>query len=357
MSDEMDNKPLVKAGAVWRIPEPEPEPDPVPHTTVVSREEAAHIVDMANAEILQSAQRAGLKDITPNNEPRWLRDAPVRRNDKGKINPTLDNATVVIAFDPRLKEAFAYDEMRREVKVMRPLQLLGDDAYAHCPRIFSDRDRRAVMAHLQRTCMPGVTESAVIDGVKRYAEARPFHPLRNYLDVCAMEWDRKERLPMLFPHYFSTDDKEYTRAIGQMMMIAAVKRAIEPGCQCDYAVVLEGVQGLRKSSALALLAGDEFFLDNLPRLDQKDSSQMLRGKWIVEIAELSTMRKSEVEEVKAYLTRREEKYRPPYSRMEVTEPRTCIFVGTTNSTDEGYLVDDENRRFWPVRVGEIDLKD
>ena len=67
-----------------------------------------------------------------------------------------------------------------------------------------------------------------------------------------------------------------------------------------------------------MLAGDEFFLDNLPRLDQKDASQMLRGKWIVEIAELSTMRKSELEEVKAYLTRREEKYRPPYSRMEVT---------------------------------------
>jgi predicted P-loop ATPase len=142
-----------------------------------------------------------------------------------------------------------------------------------------------------------------------------------------------------------------------MMMIAGVKRIYEPGCKCDYAVVLESAQGRAKSTVLAILAGEEHFLDNLPRLDHKDSSQALRGKWIVEIAELATMRKSQVEEVKAYLTRRVEKYRPSYGRLEVEEPRTCIFVGTMNPTGDGrYLQDEENRRFWPVKVGFIDLK-
>jgi predicted P-loop ATPase len=113
-----------------------------------------------------------------------------------------------------------------------------------------------------------------------------------------------------------------------------------------------------RNFCVRLLAGEQHFLDNLPRLDHKDSSSALRGKWFVEIAELSTMRKSQVEEVKAYLTRRVEKYRPSYGRLEVEEPRTCVFVGTTNPAADGaYLVDDENRRFWPVKVGSIKLED
>ena len=139
-------------------------------------------------------------------------------------------------------------------------------------------------------------------------------------------------------------------------MIAAVKRIYDPGCKSDYAVVLESPQGHIKSTVLSILAGEEHFLDNLPRLDHKDSSSALRGKWFVEIAELSTMRKSQVEEVKAYLTRRIEKYRPSYGRLEVEEPRTCVFVGTTNPAADGaYLVDEENRRFWPVATGIIDI--
>jgi predicted P-loop ATPase len=143
-----------------------------------------------------------------------------------------------------------------------------------------------------------------------------------------------------------------------MFMVAAVKRIYDPGCKCDYAVVLESPQGHNKSTVLSILAGEDHFLDNLPRLDHKDSSSALRGKWIVEIAELSTMRKSQVDEVKAYLSRRVEKYRPSYGRLEVEEPRTCVFVGTTNPTADGaYLIDEENRRFWPVKVGVIKLDD
>lgn len=131
-------------------------------------------------------------------------------------------------------------------------------------------------------------------------------------------------------------------------------RALTPGEKVDAMLILEGGQGVGKSSALRVLTGESWFGDALPDMGSKDAATYLRGKWIVEIAELTAVRRADLEQVKAFLTRQEERYRPPYGRTEVFEPRRCVFAGTTNSSD--YLRDETgNRRFWPVRVGTIDL--
>ncbi|MGR3609001.1 MAG: VapE domain-containing protein [Sulfitobacter sp.] len=150
------------------------------------------------------------------------------------------------------------------------------------------------------------------------------------------------------------EDNRYNAEVGRRWMISAVARALLPGCKADSCLVLEGGQGSGKSSVLRELAGEEYFGDSLPDISSKDSKQFLRGKWIIELAELATLNRSTFEAIKAFISRQVEQYRPSYGRKDITEPRRCVFAGTTNRDD--YLRDTTgNRRFWPVRTGAIDL--
>jgi len=148
---------------------------------------------------------------------------------------------------------------------------------------------------------------------------------------------------------------EYTQNIGQMFLIAMVARIMEPGCQADYMLILDGPQGVEKSKACRILAGDTAFSENLPLLDQDPVrvSMALRGMWLVEISEMHTFRRANIESLKAFVTRRVEQFTPKYARSVVSEPRQCLFIGTAN----GWQHEDVTgaRRFWPVLVGQLHL--
>ena len=146
--------------------------------------------------------------------------------------------------------------------------------------------------------------------------------------------------------------------IGTLFLMSMVARLFEPGCQSDYMIVLEGPQGEEKSKLCRALAGDEYFSDGLPPItgaDQVRVSMHLRGKWLIEISELEAFSKTETATLKAFITRRVEKYTPKYGKIDRTEPRQCLFVGTTND-DDWNRDDSGGRRFWPVVVVAIDVE-
>lgn len=192
---------------------------------------------------------------------------------------------------------------------------------------------------------------SVVEDTARQAS---FHPVRDYLG--GLKWDGTPRIDRWLSEYGGAADTEYTRAVGRLMLVAAVRRIRRPGCKFDEMVIFESAQGTNKSSALAIMAvRDEWFTDDLPLdRDTKVIIERLAGKWIVEAAELKGSRKAEVEHIKSFLSRRQDKARMAYARMPVEVPRQCIIVGSTNS--DQYLRDATgNRRFWPVRVERFDL--
>ncbi len=185
---------------------------------------------------------------------------------------------------------------------------------------------------------------------------RAFHPVRDWLDALP-EWDGIERLDTLLVDYMSAEDTAYTRAVTRKAVVAAVKRIYEPGCKMDYTLTLAGKQGLRKSSFFRTLVPDpSWFSDSLDTFQGKESYEALQGSWIIEIAELSAAKRSDIERTKQFLTKQDDKLRKAYAEKTGRYRRQCIFVATTNSSD--FLRDmSGNRRWWVVPVWGRGTKD
>ena len=295
----------------------------------------------------------------PKQEPRqsqraeWLKGAI--HDDRGRIIAKLANVALALRAAPELADAFSFDELERRVVVNVDLpRAEGAEARATPPppRPLSDADVSQLQEWLQRAGLPKVSRETTHQAVTLRAQERSFHPVRTYLD--ALKWDKRPRLASWLSCYLGAVATDYTEMIGRMFMIAAVARVYAPGAKADYVVVLEGRQGAGKSRGCAAL-GAPWFCDALPDVSrEKDAAQHLRGKWIIEISELSAMSRTEAENLKSFISRPIERYRPPYGREEVSEPRQCLFIGTTNCSS--YLRDDTGgRRFWPVRVSKIDV--
>jgi hypothetical protein len=187
------------------------------------------------------------------------------------------------------------------------------------------------------------------------ARKNGFDPVIDFLNGLP-KWDGVRRLhTWLRDHFEAEGDLEYLSQVFTKWMVAFVMRAKMPGSKFDWFPIFEGPQGVGKSSFGRLLVGDEFFLDNLPPLADKDSALALQGIWAVELGELANMRKTEIEIVKAYITRTVDKARAPYGRRWQENPRRCVFFGTTNRST--YLTDETgNRRIKPIKVGRLDFK-
>jgi predicted P-loop ATPase len=196
------------------------------------------------------------------------------------------------------------------------------------------------------------SKDMMFSGIEMAAQHNTYHPVKNYLK--SLKWDKKERIKTWLSTYMGAELDEKTCQIGLMWLVSAMARVMRPGCQADHTLILEGPQGVGKSTALRILAG-QWYQGNLGNLRDKDSMGNLAGHWIVEIDELDAFRGMASTLVKRFLTQTVDQFRPPYGRLLVERPRQCVFCGTTN--EEHYLHDPTGgRRFWPVSCGRLDLK-
>ena len=189
------------------------------------------------------------------------------------------------------------------------------------------------------------------DALKNVSMRNKFHPVRELLD--SLTWDGKEHIRSLLPEYLGAEDSDYTYQVMRLWMLGAVSRVYKPGSKFDYTIILQGSQGIGKSTFLKLMAlDDSWFNDSLDSLDSDKSVQSLTGSWIIELAELKSLARTAggVESVKRFLTATQDKYRIPYERRADTFYRQCVFAGTTNKDD--FLQDETgNRRFLIIHTG------
>ncbi len=261
-------------------------------------------------------------------------------NDQGGVKSILANAITYLSHSPELDSMLAYDEF-----AVRTMALQGSP-WNPRSREWSEIDDIKLAEWLQkRHCH--VSVPVVHQAVEAVARERSYHPVREYL--AGLKWDGLPRIDRWLHDYFGVADSKYSRAVGSRWLISAVARVMEPGCQVDHCLIFEGPQGVRKSGALRALAG-EWFTDQVgAELANKDSALQIHGVWIVEFAELEQVvgLRAEMATVKAFLTRRVDRFRPPFERRPMDFPRQCVFAGSVNK--QGYLKDETGaRRFWPV---------
>jgi len=196
------------------------------------------------------------------------------------------------------------------------------------------------------------TNDKLREAVDVISKNNEYHPVQEYLK--SLKWDGIPRINTWIKDYLKgVAEEPYLSAVSRKILVAMVRRAMEPGCKFDEVPILEGEQGVGKSTAARILAGDEWFTDAYIDPNDKDGLMKLRGKWVVEIGELSSMRKAQIESFKSFISIQKDHYRSPFKMIPLDYPRNCVFIGTTNSDE--YLKDPTgNRRFWPIHVGKCD---
>jgi predicted P-loop ATPase len=274
-----------------------------------------------------------------------------QKNQDGNLRSNLANVMTALREAAELQTLLAFDEMLQKAVVLRsPPRGINGGEY---PRPLRDDDVTATQEWLQRAGLTSVGEGIVRQAIERHARDKCFHPVRDYLN--SLKWDGVKRVHGWLHTCLGAEDTPYTQEIGKLFLISMVARVFKPGCKADHMLILEGEQGALKSSACRILAG-QWFSDNLPPIhaDPVRTQQHLRGRWLIEVAEMHAMNRAETSDLKQFLSRQNEDYIPKYGHFEVNESRQCVFIGSTNK--QVYLRDETGgRRFWPVAVGVIRL--
>lgn len=270
----------------------------------------------------------------------WMKDLERGSGKNAPILPTAGNFILILKNDPLLKNTFGLDDFthRLSVKADLPWRKMGKD------RIWRDDDDARLRNHLSQYYK--LTGRQVIDdALSEVMHLNAFHPVKDYLKSLP-KWDGEPRAETLFIKYLGAEDTKYVRDVTKSWLKAAVARVMNPGVKYDYCIVLSGPQGIGKSTILYRL-GRSWYNDSLTSFQGKDAMELLIGSWIVELSEMQASTKADNDMIKAFLSRREDKFRAPYGRRTEIFPRQCVFAATTN--DSIFLKDRTGgRRFMPV---------
>lgn len=274
------------------------------------------------------------------------------KTESGVLRPTVGNALIILGGHAAFRGVFFFDERSLTVHVERPLPWDRNDGRTKYPRQLVDDDAVFGAAWCERNYRTPISSETFGKAIWAMARKNMRNPLGDWLRE--LHWDNKPRVDSWLVRLAGAKDGQFVRAVSAAWLISAVARALDPGCKVDHVLVLESPQGRSKSSLLRALAGASYFADHLPDLDSKDAALILGQAWIIEFSELEGLTKSEVTKVKAFVTRQQDVFRPPYDRSTIRVPRGCVFSASTN--EDTYLRDPTGaRRWWPVTVQRIDV--
>ena len=267
----------------------------------------------------------------------WLTE--LEMNKRGEVVPTNRNFELILENDENLKGNLRFDEFKG-----RPWAGAGLP-WRDTEGDWTDHDDSALRGYVE-TNYRAYHVGKLMDAENNVMHRHRFHPVRDYLD--SLTWDGEARLDTLLVDWVGADDNLYVRTVTRKAFVGAVARIYHPGIKHDHMLVLIGDQGAGKSSILAKMAG-KWFSDSLRTIDNKDAFELLQGSWIIEFAEMSAVKKSEVESVKQYISKQTDIYRAAYGRRTEEHPRQCAFFGATNE-DEFIRDPTGGRRFWGVKM-------
>jgi putative DNA primase/helicase len=261
---------------------------------------------------------------------------------KGKCYSTVNNVIIILTKDPSIKGRIAFNSFEhREIALKNlPWRKITPET-----KYLTDKDDAGIRHYVES--IYGITGVQKIkDAIDIVLLKNSFHPVRDYLT--SLKWDGEERVDSLLIDYLGAEDSDYVRAVTRKTLAAAVTRIFQPGAKFDYVLTMVGKEGKGKSTLFDKL-GKSWFSDSFIGVQGKEAFEQLQGTWIVEMAELSAIKKAEIEAVKHFISKREDRYRVAFGRRVENFPRQCIFIGTTNNQDflRGAT---GNRRFWPVAV-------
>ena len=264
--------------------------------------------------------------------------------EKGGVRNSIKNCLTVFQHDPLLSGAIAYNLLTDRTDVVKPI------GYDRSPNAsMTDTDMKYIRLYLEEN-YDLTSEKKIMDAADLAAHQNSYHPVRDFLN--SLTWDGTERIRYCLHHFLGAEADEYTFQALRLFLLGAIHRAFRPGCKFEVMLCLVGGQGAGKSTFFRLLAGkDEWFSDDLRKLDDENVYRKLQGHWIIEMSEMiATANAKSIEEIKSFLSRQKEVYKIPYETHPADRLRQCVFGGTSNAMDFLPLDRSGNRRFLPVQV-------
>lgn len=316
-------------------------PDDDPKKSYNAMAEFAAADERVKLRIFEEKRQAAAEDFDEADPDAWKKQLQYEKKSM-ELKNNLHNLMLILENDENLK-GIVFNQLADGMEIR------GNVPWPHPAKFWRDADDAQLICYVDAAY--GIFSARNYDiAVTKAVDDRSYHPIREFFETLPA-WDGVERADTLLIDYLGAEDTPYVRAVTRKDLCAAYCRVYHPGIKFDSMIVLNGDQGIGKSTLIAKLGG-EWYSDslNLSDMNDKTAAEKLQGYWIMEIGELAGMRKADLDKVKAFISRQDDKYRASFGRRVTPHPRQCVFFGTTNSQN-GYLRDiTGNRRYWNVKV-------
>lgn len=316
-------------------------PDDDPKKSYNAMAEFAVADERVKLRIFEEKRQAAAEDFDEADPDAWKKQLQYEKKSM-ELKNNLHNLMLILENDENLK-GIVFNQLADGMEIR------GKVPWPHPAKFWRDADDAQLICYVDAAY--GTFSARNYDiAVTKAVDDRSYHPIREFFETLP-DWDGVERADTLLVDYLGAEDTPYVRAVTRKELCAAYCRVYHPGIKFDSMIVLNGDQGIGKSTLIAKLGG-EWYSDslNLSDMNDKTAAEKLQGYWIMEIGELAGMRKADLDKVKAFISRQDDKYRASFGRRVTPHPRQCVFFGTTNSQN-GYLRDiTGNRRYWNVKV-------